>query len=386
MQLRASQEGAPPAAPVLVSTWGSGATASLVFSMPMSESAATNTANYSVVQDGVGPITVTGASLSPDGKSVTLTLSAALVLDSPYTITANNLTGSNGGVLANGTTGQFRTWDNDPNGIKVFILAGQSNMVGYGSVETGKDGVSGAIGSLRYMAVNDTDGVAPHYRDLLVDPGQPATSAWKTRNDGVKVWWMDGTPGGSRTLRKGDLKPSFGNQIGPEYGFGQVLGDHFTQPVLIIKAAWGGKSLAVDFRPPGAVAARGGSVGTYYTAIIDDVRDALSNLATDFPEWAGQGYQIAGFGWHQGMGRRWQHELGKRIPGKPCQPDQRSARRVRVTRAAGRDRRQRLLWCGRADGKSSDRQTGARHDRQPPQSASDLFGNGPDGRYGALLA
>ena len=27
------------------------------------------------------------------------------------------------------------TWDNDPNGIKVFILAGQSNMVGYGKTE-----------------------------------------------------------------------------------------------------------------------------------------------------------------------------------------------------------------------------------------------------------
>ena len=24
------------------------------------------------------------------------------------------------------------------------------------------------------------------------------------------------------------------------------------------------------------------------------------NLGTEFPEWAGQGYQIAGFGWHQG--------------------------------------------------------------------------------------
>jgi len=299
VQLRATQEGPPPAAPVLVSSWGSASTASLVFSLAMSESAATNTANYSVVQDGVGPITVTGASLSPDGKTVTLSLSAALLLDTPYTVTANNLTGSNGGVLANGTTGQFQTWDNDPTGIKVFILAGQSNMEGYGSVETGKDAVNGAIGSLRYLAVNNGAYPEYDYTSLLVDPGQPATSAWASRSD-VKVWRLKGHPGSSRTLQNGDLNPSFGNQIGPEYGFGQVLGDNFAQPVLLIKCAWGGKSLAVDFRPPGAVAARGGSVGTYYTAIIDDVRDALRNLATDFPEWSGQGYQIAGFGWHQG--------------------------------------------------------------------------------------
>jgi len=34
-------------------------------------------------------------------------------------------------------TAQAKPWDNDPNGIKVFILAGQSNMVGYGKTEEG---------------------------------------------------------------------------------------------------------------------------------------------------------------------------------------------------------------------------------------------------------
>jgi len=34
--------------------------------------------------------------------------------------------------------------------------------------------------------------------------------------------------------------------LAPEYGFGIYIDKAF----LIIKTAWGGKSLAVDFRPP----------------------------------------------------------------------------------------------------------------------------------------
>ena len=73
---------------------------------------------------------------------------------------------------------------------------------------------------------------------------------------------------------------------------------------MIIKVAWGGKSLNVDFRPPSAVAARGGEVGPYYTGMITYVRDALDNLDTEFPEWKGMGYCIAGIGWHQGWNDR----------------------------------------------------------------------------------
>jgi hypothetical protein len=45
--------------------------------------------------------------------------------------------------------------------------------------------------------------------------------------------------------------------LGPEYAFGQIIGDYYaSDDVLLIKTAWGGKSLAVDFRPPSAVADR----------------------------------------------------------------------------------------------------------------------------------
>jgi hypothetical protein len=39
------------------------------------------------------------------------------------------------------------------------------------------------------------------------------------------------------------------------------MGDHFENQVLLIKTAWGGKSLYKDFRPPSS----GGTVGSCYT-------------------------------------------------------------------------------------------------------------------------
>ena len=80
------------------------------------------------------------------------------------------------------------------------------------------------------------------------------------------------------------------------------MGDFYpSNNVLLVKIAWGGRSLVKDFRPPSAVAARGGRVGDFFSAIIDYTRDVLTNLDTEFPEWSGQGYQIVGFGWHQGF-------------------------------------------------------------------------------------
>jgi alpha-galactosidase len=73
---------------------------------------------------------------------------------------------------------------------------------------------------------------------------------------------------------------------------------------LLITTAWGGKSLHVDFRPPSAAAARGGEIGPYYRGMIEYVRDCLTNLDEEFPEFGGLGYQIAGFGWHQGWNDR----------------------------------------------------------------------------------
>ncbi len=302
LKLSAEDLGPPP---VVTSLWGSNTSITMNFSEAMEESSSTNPAHYTVNQDGGGSISVLGAVLSGDGKSVTLTLGSVLAIGNSFTVTTNRIANGAGQPLGNGTSGQFWTWDNDPSGIKVFILAGQSNMVGYGHSEIGDSSVAGAIGSLRYLANNN--GLYPEYdyTSLLVDPGQPATSNWKTRSD-VKVWWKNGQSGnldGPKGL--GDLGPPFRgsntNWFGPELGFGQVIGDYYaTDDVLIIKAAWGGHKLVSDFRPPSAVADRGGEVGASYLEIFNDAREVLNNLDTEFPEWSGRGYQIVGFAWHQG--------------------------------------------------------------------------------------
>ena len=91
------------------------------------------------------------------------------------------------------------------------------------------------------------------------------------------------------------------------------MGEHFEgrRPVLLVKVAWGGKSLHKEFRPPTAVATRGGEVGPYYTGLLEYVHDALDNLDTEFPEWRGKGYHIAGFGWHQGWNDRVDKEASR---------------------------------------------------------------------------
>lgn len=206
---------------------------------------------------------------------------------------------ASGAAFAEEATNKNHTWDSSPKGVQVFILAGQSNMVGHGKAEDGHDNVKGGIGSLRYQVEHDPK----NYGHLVNKDG-----TWKTRDD-VKVWWRDSDITAPRAVIKGDLKIGYSQSrnpgwIGPEYGFGWTIGDRLDQPVLIIKVAWGGKSLNVDFRPPSAAAARGGVVGPYYKALIEYTRDCVSNLGIEFPEWKGMGYRIAGIGWHQGWNDR----------------------------------------------------------------------------------
>ena len=66
--------------------------------------------------------------------------------------------------------------------------------------------------------------------------------------------------------------------------------------MLLIKTAWGGKSLFEDFRPPSS----GGTVGHFYRLMLEDTHKALDNMEKDFPDLADLGYRIAGFVWMQG--------------------------------------------------------------------------------------
>ena len=89
---------------------------------------------------------------------------------------------------------------------------------------------------------------------------------------------------------------AFPDLFGPELMFAHTLDEYYEDPILIIKTAWGGKSLAVDFRPPSA----GGQTGEFYDLMIQTVENVTQNLDTEFPSISTTQYEISGFAWFQG--------------------------------------------------------------------------------------
>tara|TARA_R110002073_G_scaffold21524_6_gene75826 strand:- start:6902 stop:8110 length:1209 start_codon:yes stop_codon:yes gene_type:complete len=187
--------------------------------------------------------------------------------------------------------------------IKVFILAGQSNMEGHAKVET-------------FDYIGDDPATKPLLEKMRDDEGNPRVSegAWISyltgRGDNNGEGYGKLTAGyGSRS------NPSEnGGKIGPEFTFGLKMDEVYDEPVLIIKTAWGGKSLYYDFRPPSAGVyprteqdiardrnPESGS-GHYYRLMIKHVTHVLSDIGRVCPEYdETQGYEIAGFVWFQGF-------------------------------------------------------------------------------------
>lgn len=95
---------------------------------------------------------------------------------------------------------------------------------------------------------------------------------------------------------------SNGKSIGPELGFGHVLGTYHDEQVLLIKTAQGNRSLGFDFRPPssGRTAPDNEFESAEYRLMVEGVRKTLDNIENVIPDYAGQGYEIAGFVWFQG--------------------------------------------------------------------------------------
>jgi alpha-galactosidase len=186
--------------------------------------------------------------------------------------------------------------------VRVFILAGQSNMEGQGFIAA-EPKRNGGKGSLEFL-VKDV-ATAKRFAHLVEETGQ-----WRTRDD-VWISYLD---------RKGPLTVGYGARkelVGPEMGFGWVMGDALDEPVLLIKCAWGGKSLAVDFRPPSAgkvpyslgekqdsaIAQDPAIVGKYYRETVTLAKAGLAKVKDLVPGSDGR-YVVAGFGWHQGWNDR----------------------------------------------------------------------------------
>lgn len=191
--------------------------------------------------------------------------------------------------------------------VKVFVIAGQSNAEGK------------APNTLLEYQANDAK-TADLFAHLRKD-GQ-----WIVRDD-VFIKFLN---------RHGGLTIGYGSpdRTGMELEFGTVLGDHFDEPVLIIKAAWGGHSLYKNFRPPSAGLPADdvlrqelekaqenvkknnenrqrndplptmdeikAAYGLSYRNMLDEVRGAMANAGELFPELAGKQLELAGLAWFQG--------------------------------------------------------------------------------------
>ena len=174
--------------------------------------------------------------------------------------------------------------------LKVFILAGQSNMQGQGMV-TAQDKDGGEKPGTLVAMLHDP-AKAPMLK-YWVD----AKGGWAEKRE--DVWVYDVSERGERhgVLEFG-YGWDFGSRVwfGPEMQFGHLLGERFENQVLIIKTAWGGKDLCKDFRPPSS----GGTVGPFYTDMIGTVKKVLGDVKAQFPGYAGGGYELAGFVWWHG--------------------------------------------------------------------------------------
>ena len=154
--------------------------------------------------------------------------------------------------------------------LQIFILAGQSNMQGHAKVST-------------FEHIGMDPATKPMLAEMLGADGKPKVCD--------RVWIS--SIGCADAEQTGRLTTGFGAsqngpKIGPEFTFGLYMQKFTEAPILLIKTAWGGKSLNTDFRPP--------SAGPY---VFNETQ--LADIQRVVPGYdAMQGYELAGFAWFQG--------------------------------------------------------------------------------------
>lgn len=176
--------------------------------------------------------------------------------------------------------------------VKVFLLVGQSNMQGKGSLEHLEQLVTSEPARFGHLK---RDGKWIERDDVFVSFPQLGDDRSKDMQGKLSVGYT-----WPQRVR-----------VGPELSFGEVVGDAIDEPVLLLKAAWGGQSLDVDFRPPSAgwdrpfdLANRDqwkpGSQGWAYKQIFNSIHITLDDLGAKIPELKGRPYEIVGLVWFQG--------------------------------------------------------------------------------------
>lgn len=218
--------------------------------------------------------------------------------------------------------------------VQVFILMGQSNMLGFGRL-----GPAATKGSLEHMVKE-----RGKYAHLIDGEGK-----WATREDVRHVFVMQKIDA-MTVMRNEWLAPK--DKFGPELGFGCVMGHVLEEPVLLLKACIGNRALGWDLLPPGSerytfegrtyagykdtpeswVEGQPKKEVNWYAGkqYDDDVANAkavLKDLAKYYPGYRGQGYEVAGFVW-------WQ---GHRDSGSPALASRYEQNLVRLIRALRKD-------------------------------------------------
>eukprot|EP00536_Pseudo-nitzschia_multiseries_P002345 jgi/Psemu1/5357/gm1.5357_g len=218
-------------------------------------------------------------------------------------------------ATATATTDMANAPQPQPQPLQIFVMVGQSNTQGHGYMDS-RDEATGAFlnGTLEWLVETQPE----TYGKLRKSNNDGDESHWTERDD----VWISYNRQNSTTVRPehnqhGKLKAGFGgdpgeegHQMGPELGFGWTVGDALNKNnenknrennnkknILLIKVAWGGKSLAVDFRPPSA----GGTTGLYYEALLAAYWKSLAELHEIVPSRMLEGgFRLAGLAWHQG--------------------------------------------------------------------------------------
>jgi alpha-galactosidase len=201
--------------------------------------------------------------------------------------------------------------------LKVFILAGQSNMEGHARVET-------------FDYIGDDPATAPLLKQMRGPDGKPAVAdyTWISYLTGHYEGNANGEGTGKLTAgygARGDQPTKDGGKIGPEFTFGLTMEAALKEPVLLIKTAWGGRSLNTEFRPPSAgpylfseaqieqmkkqgkdieaeKAKKAKESGRFYRFMVDHVKSVLADPKRVCPAYnPADGYEISGLVWFQGF-------------------------------------------------------------------------------------
>ena len=152
--------------------------------------------------------------------------------------------------------------------VKVFIMAGDSNVTGQGMIFDTIKPRAGRPGTLDELVLKSKD----KYKHLLNGKN------WAKRND-VWVKWQNKISG-ALSIGFGER----GNMIGPELGFGHVIGNKSNQQVLIYKPYLNRPSLGSFFTKNGL-----------YKSMMDQMKKSLKGMNADFPDYTSKtGFEIGG--------------------------------------------------------------------------------------------